>query len=95
MKKTTGQITKEKILKAGLELYPNITLEAVARKAGLTSHQVILYHFPKGSLKPAIIDHAVETKNSKIIVQLMAADHAAVKDLSASERIKHFNACEN
>lgn len=89
MKKSAGQKTKEKILNAGLELWPNITLQAVSKATDLT-HPGILYHFPNGTLKEAIAEYAVETGNSKVIVQLILVEHKAVSGMSPSERDDHF-----
>ena len=83
--------TKLKILNAGLYLWPEITLENVAKAASIT-HPAILYHFPQGSLKDAIAEHAVHTGHSRIIVQLLGSGHKAVEKLSPADRIKHFNA---
>ena len=90
MEKSAGERTKERILKAGLLIWPNITLQAVAKVAKMT-HPNILYHFPQGILKDSIAEYAVSSGNSRIIVQLMAEGHRAADRLSPAERIKHFN----
>jgi AcrR family transcriptional regulator len=90
MKKSAGEKTREKILDSGIKLWPHITYQSVASLTGLT-HPAILYHFPKGTLKDAIAEYAVKTGFSKIIVQLMANNHASIQNLSPSERLKHFN----
>lgn len=92
MKKTHGQKTKERILKAAVKLWPDVTLEAVAKAANIKSHQAVLYHFPNGTLRDAVAEYAVKTENSAVIVQLIATDHAAVRSMSPSERNKHFSA---
>ena len=89
-KKTVGQKTKDRILKAGLECWPDVTLEAVAKQAEIKSHQVVLYHFPNGTLRDAVAQYAVETGHSKVIVQLIGSGHTAVEDLSPTDRAKHF-----
>lgn len=89
-RQTAGEKTREKILNAGLNLWPNVTASTVGRAAGL-SHAAVLYHFP-GTLRDAVADHAVATGDSRVIVQLMAAGHSAVDKLSPADRIKHFNA---
>jgi AcrR family transcriptional regulator len=86
MKKTT----KERILDAGVKLWPNITLQAIADEAKLT-HPAILYHFPGVTLKREIIKHAIKTGESRIIVQLIAAKHPAIRGMSEADRIRHFN----
>lgn len=91
MKKTAGQKTKEKILEKGLQLWPDITLQAVAKATGLT-HPAILYHFPGNTLKDAIAEHAIEQGASRVIVQLMASGHKAAEKLSMADKIRHFNA---
>lgn len=88
-----GERTKQKILNAGLDLWPDVTLQGVARALDLNSHVNIFYYFKNvAELKDAVAAHAVETGNSRVIMQLVAANHAAVKDLSQADRIRHFNA---
>lgn len=91
MKKTAGEKTKEKILNAGLKLWPNITLQSIADKTDMT-HAAVLYHFPAGTLEYKIAEYAIEKGNSAVIVQLIATKHPAAKKLTAAQRIKHFNA---
>lgn len=91
MEQTAGEKTRAKILKIGLGLWPNITLQAVADKIGMT-HATVLYHFPGGSLKDAVAFHAVEKGNSRVIVQLIASNHPAIRKMSKAQRAKHFKA---
>lgn len=83
--------TKEKILKAGVKLWPNCTLSNIAEAVKLT-HPAILYHFPGVALKREIIKYAVASDNSRIIVQLIAEKHPAIRGMSPDDRMKHFNA---
>lgn len=91
MKQSAGEKTREKILQAGVKLWPHVTFHNVAGLSGLTP-PAVLYHFPNGTLKDAVAEYAVEVGESKVIVQLMAADHKAAKKLSPADRIRHFNA---
>ena len=83
--------TKSNILKAGVVLWPDITLQAIADKLGV-SRQAIHQHFPDDTLKYAVAEHAVKIENSRVIVQLLADRHPLVEDLTPADRIKHFNA---
>lgn len=84
-------MTKERILDAGVDLWPDITLKAVADAADL-KHTAVLYYFPTVSaLKTAVARHAVEKGNSRVIVQLLAQKHPSVKDMPPAQRIHHFN----
>lgn len=84
---------KEKILEAGLKLWPEITYNGVARALELNSHVNVIYYFKTSkALKDAVADYAVKTGNSRVIMQLVAADHPAVARLSQADRIRHFNA---
>lgn len=84
---------EQKILNAGVALWPDVTLSAIARALDLNSHVNIFHYFKNvKELKDAIAVYAVKTGNSRVIMQLVAADHAAVKDLSQADRIRHFNA---
>lgn len=82
---------KEKILKAGLKIWPDITGKAIGEKTGI-SRQAVFKHFPQGTLKNTIAEYAVKTGHSRVILQLIATDHPAIENLAPSERIKHFNA---
>jgi len=89
MKQSAGERTRERILKAGVELWPDVTLQAVADKVGLT-HPAILHHFPQNTLKDAVAEHAVETGDSNVIVQLFASTHPATAKMTESELAAHF-----
>lgn len=92
MQRTTnvkGEQTKEKILKAGLQLWPNVTPSTIAAKLGIT-HASVLYHFT--NVKEAVAQYAVDNDCSKVIVQMLATNHKLVKDMPAAERLRHFTA---
>lgn len=83
--------TRERILNAAVKLWPNITLEAVAEKIGMT-HPTILYHFPDDTLRDAVAEHAVAIGESRVIVALIAENHSAIGHLSVTSRMRHFKA---
>jgi hypothetical protein len=85
-----GDKVKQKILDAGLTIWPDVSPSAVARAADLNSHAAVLYHFPRPKLKDAIAAHAVKSGCSKVIVHLISIGHKAVKDMTTAERNKHF-----
>jgi AcrR family transcriptional regulator len=91
MKETKGDKTREKILEAGVKLWPHVTLQSIASLTGMT-HPAILYHFPDGTIKGAVAEYAVKIGESRVIVALMAEKHPAVLKLPAADRIRHFNA---
>ena len=84
-----GEQTKEAILKAGLELWPDVTPSTIAAKLGIT-HAAVLYHFP--NVKGAVAQYAVETDCSPVIVQMLATNHKLVRDMPVAERLRHFTA---
>lgn len=91
MQRTTnvkGEQTKEEILKAGLELWPDVTPSTIAAKLGIT-HAAVLYHFP--NVKEAVAQYAVENDCSSVIVQMLATNHKLVRDMPAAERLRHFS----
>ena len=91
MQRTTnvkGEQTKEAILKAGLELWPDVTPSTIAAKLGIT-HAAVLYHFP--NVKEAVAQYAVENDCSPVIVQMLATNHKLVRDMPAAERLRHFS----
>ena len=83
-----GEQTKEEILKAGLELWPDVTPSTIAAKLGIT-HAAVLYHF--SNVKEAVAQYAVDNDCSKVIVQMLATNHKLVKDMPAAERLRHFS----
>lgn len=83
-----GEQTKEEILKAGLELWPDVTPSTIATKMGIT-HAAVLYHF--SNVKEAVAQYAVDNDCSKVIVQMLATNHKLVKDMPAAERLRHFS----
>jgi AcrR family transcriptional regulator len=89
MKQTHGDKTRERILNAGVKLWPDITVSKVAREAGLT-HAAVLYHFPSFNLKNKIAEHAISINESRVIVQLIASGHPAVGKMPVGERHSHF-----
>lgn len=88
-KQSHGNKTREKILNAGVELWPDVTLSKVARKTELT-HAAVLYHFKNDELKDRIAEHAVTAGVSRVIVQLIADKHPAVATMPVGERHRHF-----
>jgi hypothetical protein len=82
--------TKERILDQAVKLWPHVTYQSVAVLLKMT-HPAIIYHFPQGMLKEAVAEHAVKTGYSRTIVQLIGEGHPAVKDLSPSEKTRHFD----
>lgn len=79
---------RERILKAGLDLWPNVTAREIGRALEI-SHSAVLYYYKGDGLKDAVAKYAVETGNSKIIVQLLAVGHSAVKGMETELRHKY------
>lgn len=85
-----GEKIKQKILDVGVSIWPDVTLSSVARAAGFKSHASVSYYFPNDELKDAVAAHAVETNNSRVIVQLLAINHKTVKRMPKDQREKHL-----
>ena len=88
MKKS--EITEKLILEEGVKLWPNVSAREIARRIGIT-HAAISYYF-KADLKDAIAEYAVLKGKSRVIAQLIATKHKAVRGLTVVERIKHLHA---
>lgn len=84
-----GDKTRKRILEAGVELWPDISLSKVAAKAGLT-HGAVIYHYPTCQLKDAIAEYAVKEGISRVIVQLISSKHPAISEMTEGERSAHF-----
>lgn len=85
----TEQIRRD-ILDMGVKIWPDVTAREIARRLGM-SHPNVSYHFGE-ELKDAVAAHAVETGNSRVIAQLIATKHKAIKRLTVLERQKHMDA---
>lgn len=85
-----GDKIKRKILDAGLKLWRQnpalLTHRNVAAAVAIT-HPAVFYHFI--DLRSAVAEHAVKLEDSRIIVQLMALNHPAVKKMSDADRRRH------
>lgn len=85
-----GKDIKARILNAGLLLWPNVSSRAIARHLNM-SHSNVLYHFGNAdALQLDIARHAVREGKSLIIVQLIAQNHAAIKDMGTEARQSHM-----
>lgn len=82
------------ILKAGVELWERgeqPTASAIAKALGLAAHASVLYHF-KGAadLAASLARYAVESGNSRVIVQMIATEHPAVADMDHDRKRYHL-----
>lgn len=89
-----GKEIKKSILRAGLVLWPNVTARAIGRRLDMT-HSNVLYHFDTvDNLVSAVANYAVEIGESRVIVQLIAAKHAAINGMKAADRAKYMATIE-
>lgn len=86
---TKGEQTKKKILEAGLTMWGNISLRAIAKKMKL-SGTAVNYHFKAHELPDAVAAYAVQVKHKGVIKQLIATDHPAVSKMAKAERMTYF-----
>lgn len=86
---TQGEKAKLRLLQAGIRVWPDVTASNVARDAGFKSHKIVSYHFP-GGIKDAVAQHAVETGNPHIIVQLIGMGHESVAGLSEAAKRRYI-----
>ena len=87
-----GEETKLQMLDAGVKLWPNVTARAIGRAmTPQLTHSAVAYHFGS-ALIDSVATHAVKTGNSRVIAQLIATNHKAVRKLSQAERMKHLKA---
>lgn len=81
-----GERTKAAILRAGLDLWPNVSARGIGKALGLT-HPACLYHFgTSAALKDAIAAEAVRVGHRRIIQQLIVERHPAVAHLDDAAR---------
>lgn len=81
---------ERKILDKAVELWPDVSPSKIAKALNLKAHANVSYYFPAESLKQRAAEHAVKTKNSRVIVMLVADNHPAVAGMSKKEMLKHF-----
>ncbi len=85
-----GERTRERIMETGCDIWPNVSCRAIARKLGIT-HCAVLYHYSTvEALRAAIADYAVRNERARVIAQLIATDHTAVRDMPAAERARYL-----
>ena len=81
---------KLRILQTGLQLWPYATARAIGRELNL-SHSAILYHFGNSDLlQQDVARYAIATQNSKVIVQLLATGHPAIKDMKPADKKRYM-----
>lgn len=85
--KEQGEKTRELILQTGLKLWPDVTPSSIATELGIT-HATVIYHFP--DIKEAVAQYALDTDCSQVIVQMLATNHKLTRNMSGSERLRHF-----
>lgn len=91
-----GERVRFKIIEAGIQLWTdgghsNVTARKIGERIGMT-HTNILYHFKDtAQLREAIAKHAVDEKNSKVIVHLIALNHSLVSNMNDAERFRHMS----
>jgi len=85
---TRGNVTKEKILQAGIKAWlkdpSKVTFSSLALILKV-QHSLIRYHFEK-NLKDSVADYAIKTNHEKMIRLLIASGHKSVKNLSGDAR---------
>jgi AcrR family transcriptional regulator len=91
VEKTKGRKTRDKILEAGVAVWPDVTARSISRQIGMT-HPAILYHFPNGSLRESVVSYALKNRCSRVIAHLIVTGDKSVSDLSSQERQQHLSA---
>lgn len=90
--KKHGDKIKDKILNAGLKLWPDVSARGIGRELKLT-HSAVLYHFGNSkALGEAVASHAVAMGKSAVIVELIAQRHKSVAAMPDKERQRHLKA---
>lgn len=83
-----GNLTREKILKTGLEMWEkdpsSVNAHAISKCMGIV-HGTVMYHFPDG-VRDAVAAFALETGNDKVLSQLIVERHPVVAHLSSQEK---------
>lgn len=82
-----GVKTREKILRAGLEMWPNVTALGIAKKLTI-KHTTVLYHFK--DVRKAVEQHGLDNDISKIIVYLIITNDKRVSNMSDTLKTEHF-----
>jgi len=80
---------KNKILDAGLRVYPNVTITRIADDLG-ASKPAVFYHFRADEIKEAVEDYAVEIDDGYVIAQMITAKAEGVAHISDKEKLKYL-----
>ena len=80
---------KHKILDAGLQVYPNVTITNVAKVLGISPPSVF-YHFTGDEILEAVEDYAVEIEHKQVIAQMITAKNERVGELTDKEKLKYL-----
>ena len=88
--RTHGARVKQRILEAGVALWPRASSRAIGRAVGL-SHTAVLYHWNGiEGLEHAIAAHAVEIGDMRIVPVLITTKHPAAAKLTGRERSRYL-----
>lgn len=94
---THGEKVKALILTCGIKLWRSDPATVSARRIGKMmdmTHSAILYHYGSADgLRMALATYAVETGDTVIVPQLIAARHPAAASLSDGERRRYLDGC--
>lgn len=83
---------RKKILETGLKLWrldpSKVSARNIARRLNRT-HSAVLYYFD-GDLKERIAEYAVEVGDAKVIAQLIATGHPAIRSMDKKTRLDYM-----
>ncbi len=80
---------KDKILKAGLKLYPNVTITSVADMLEVSKPSVF-YHYRADEIKEAVEEHAVEIDDIQVIAMMITSMNERVDHMSNKDKLKYL-----
>jgi AcrR family transcriptional regulator len=94
---THGERQRQRILDAGVALWAERgrvpTARQIAARLDFANHSAVYYHFGTAEkLNDALAARAVQSGNSRVIVQLIGMGHTAVSALSETVRADHLRA---
>lgn len=80
---------KHKILDAGLQVYPNVTITNIANVLGVSTPSVF-YHFKSNEILEAVEEYAVEIEHKQVIAQMITAKSDKMNFMTDKEKLKYL-----
>ena len=80
---------RNKILDAGLKVYPNVTITNVAKHMGVTI-PAVFYYFRGDEIKDAVEEYAIQIDDKQVIAQMITSKVPRVDSWDYKTKISYL-----